>query len=161
MKKEIYKKDSKISGSGIYTKHLIKKGNFVCKITGKKFKWKYNELTDRELGANWFGLGKDIWIDPEFPLSHINHSCDPNMGLKGKIMFYALRDIAANEELLFDYSTSEEEIDWKMKCKCGSKKCRKYMTSIQLLPFKIYKDYLPYIPTYFQKVYKRYNKLND
>lgn len=157
--KNIYRNRSVIAGSGIFTKKDIRKGEYVCRIKGKKFHWVYNEKTDRKLGANWFGLGKNIWIDPIFPLSHINHSCDPNIGIKGKIMFYALKDIKAGEELTFDYSTSDEEIEWQMKCNCGSKKCRKYMTAIQLLPFNIYKQYLPYIPTYFQKIYKRYNKV--
>lgn len=159
MKSFIYQMKSKIAGEGIFTKKDIKKGEYVCRINGKQFFWKYNEETDRDLAANWFGLGKNIWIDPQFPLSHINHSCDPNIGIKGKIMFYALRDIKAGEELTFDYATSEEEIDWQMKCGCKSDKCRGYMTSIQLMPMKTYKKYLPYIPTYFQKIYKRYNKI--
>lgn len=159
--KEIYLGKSKIAGKGIFTKEVIKKGEFVCRLKGKKFHWKYNEKTDRELGANWFGLGKDIWVDPAFPLSHINHSCGPNLGMKGKIMFYALRDIQPGEELTFDYAISEEENSWRMRCHCGSKKCRGYMTAIQELPKKVFYEYLPYIPTYFQKVYKRYNSIQD
>lgn len=155
----IYQKKSNIAGSGIFTKKNIKKGDYVCRIKGRKFIWKYNEKTDRDLGANWFGLGRNIWVDPIFPLSHINHSCEPNIGIKGSVMFYALQNIKEGEELTFDYSTSDEEIDWKMKCNCGAFSCRKYMTAIQLLPYKIYKSYLPYVPTYFQKVYKRYNNL--
>lgn len=153
----IYQGKSSISGNGIFTDRPIKKGQYVCRLKGKVFNWKYNEETDRDLGANWFGLGKDVWVDPVFPLSHINHSCDPNLGMKGKIMFYALRDIKAGEELTFDYSISEEETSWRMKCGCGSKKCRKYMTAIQEIPKETFKKYLPFIPTYFQKIYKRYN----
>ena len=151
-------KKSKIQGKGIFATKNYKKGDFVVKLTGKKIKWKYNEKTDRNHCANWTGIGNDLWIDPDFPLSRINHSCNPNLGIKGKIMFYALRNIKAGEELTFDYSTSEKEIDWIMQCKCGSKKCRGKMTSIQLLPKNVFDNYLPYIPTYFQKVYKCYNK---
>lgn len=156
---KIYQKESKIAGSGIFTSKFIKKGEYVCRIQGKKFYWEYNEKTDRKLGQNWFGLGKNIWVDPIFPLSHINHSCDPNIGIKGKIMFYALKDISVGEEITFDYSITDEEIAWKLNCNCGSKKCRKKMTAIQLLPIKSYKRYLPYVPTYFQKIYKRYNNI--
>ena len=153
----IYLGKSLIAGQGIFTKKPIKKGQYVCRLKGKTFYRKYNEQTDRELGANWFGLGKDVWVDPVFPLSHINHSCDPNLGMKGKIMFYALRDIQKGEELTFDYSISEEEMSWRMRCRCGSKKCRGQMTAIQEIPRKTFESYLPYIPSYFQKIYKRYN----
>jgi hypothetical protein len=148
---------SNIAGNGVFTGVDIKKGQYVCKIVGKKMKWVYNEKTDREKCANWFGIDKNLWIDPSYPLSKLNHSCDPNIGIKGRIMFYALKDVKAGEELTFDYSTSEEEIDWVMKCNCGSKKCRDKMTSIQFLPRKNFDNYLPYIPNYFQKVYKHFN----
>ncbi|MCX6717527.1 MAG: SET domain-containing protein-lysine N-methyltransferase [Candidatus Taylorbacteria bacterium] len=151
-------KKSKIQGQGIFATKNYKKGEFVVKLTGKKIKWKYDEKKDRAYCANWTGIEKDLWIDPDFPLSNINHSCDPNLGIKGKIMFYAIRDIKIGEEFTFDYSTSEEEIDWIMKCNCGSKNCRKTMTAIQFLPLKVFNAHLPYIPTYYQKVYKSYNK---
>ena len=148
-------KKSEIQGEGIFASRDYKKSDFVVRLQGKKIKWKYNEKKDRDYCANWFGIGKDLWIDPIFPLSKVNHSCDPNIGIKGMVSFYALRDIKAGDELTFDYSTSEEEIDWIMKCKCGSKKCRGKMTSIQFLPKKVFNSYLPYIPTYFQKIYNK------
>jgi len=151
---------SKIQGKGIFATRNYEKGDFVVKLTGEKIKWKYNEKTDRDHCANWTGIGRDLWIDPDFPLSRINHSCNPNLGIKGKIMFYAIRDIKAGEELTFDYSTSEKEIDWVMGCYCGSKNCRKIITSIQFLPQKVYYGYLPYIPTYFQKVFAKKIKNN-
>jgi hypothetical protein len=155
----IISKKSEIQGDGIFTTREYRKGDFVVKLTGKRIKRKYNEETDRKLCANWFGIGKDLWIDPNFPLSKINHSCNPNIGIKGVVSFYALRDIKNGEELTFDYATSEEESDWTMKCNCGSKKCRGKMTSIQFLPLEIYNNYLPYIPKYFQKVYRYYNHI--
>jgi len=151
-------KESKIQGKGIFATKNYKKGDFVVKLTGKKIKWKYNEKKDRDHCANWFGIGKDLWIDPDFPLARINHSCNPNIGIKGVIMFYALRYIKKGEELTFDYSISEEESDWIMKCKCGAKNCRGKMTSIQFLSDKTFINYLPYIPRYFQKVYIKNNK---
>lgn len=151
--KKFKENKSSIQGTGIFAAENIKKGEYVCKIEGKKIKWVYNEKTDRQKCANWFGISKNFWIDPSYPLSQLNHSCNPNIGLKGMIRFYSLRDIEAGEEITFDYSTSEEESEWVMKCLCGSKNCRKEITSIQFLNKKIFNHYLPYIPTYFQKVY--------
>lgn len=146
---------SKIQGTGIFAAENIKIGAFVCSLTGRQIRWVYNEETDRKKCANWVGIGRNLWIDPEGPLSQLNHSCDPNMGLKGEVRFHALKDIKIGDELTFDYSTAEEATDWSMKCLCGSSNCRKTITSIQFLPQTVYLDYLPYIPTYFQKVYNR------
>lgn len=61
----------------------------------------------------------------------INHSCDPNAELqrwqvKGytRIGIFALRDIAAGEEITYDYQffTAEETA-----CRCGTAKCRGYL----------------------------------
>ncbi|CAH0477739.1 unnamed protein product [Peronospora belbahrii] len=62
----------------------------------------------------------------------INHSCDPNCGVEKwdvngeeRCAIFALRDIAAGEELTFDYkfeSFSKAEIT---ECLCGAPNCRK------------------------------------
>lgn len=155
---KIIVKKSKINGTGIFAGQIINKGDFFCNIKGEYIKWVYNEKTDRNKCANWVGIGKNLWINPAYPLSQLNHSCNPNIGLRGRIRFYALKDINFGDEITFDYSIAEEEIEWTMKCHCGSINCRKTVTSIQLLPFKIYNNYLPYIPSYFKKIYTDYHK---
>ncbi|MBI5892633.1 MAG: SET domain-containing protein-lysine N-methyltransferase [Deltaproteobacteria bacterium] len=86
-------------------------------------------------------------------------SCNPNAGIKGNITFVALKNIRKDKEITFDYSISEHDVFWKMKCCCEQRGCRKIISSIQFLPIKTFKKYLPYIPTYFKKVYlKKYHK---
>ncbi len=58
------------------------------------------------------------------PTAFINHSCSPNCFMRvahGRILFYALRDIAPGEELLLDYSPSQHP---ELRCSCGSPRCR-------------------------------------
>ena len=55
---------------------------------------------------------------------HINHSCDPNaypLVSRGRIFFYALREIAPDEEITADY-LYELEMD-KKRCHCGASFC--------------------------------------
>ena len=55
---------------------------------------------------------------------HINHSCDPNaypVVSRGRILFYALREIAPDEEITADY-LYELEMD-KKRCHCGEALC--------------------------------------
>ena len=54
----------------------------------------------------------------------INHSCAPNTFMrrtKDRAEFYALRDIAAGEELTVDYRPSHH--DGRLRCRCGAPRC--------------------------------------
>ena len=59
------------------------------------------------------------------PMRFTNHSCQPNARLfigNGRVEFYALRVIAAGEELTVDYG--ETHHDGKLPCRCGAPGCR-------------------------------------
>lgn len=59
------------------------------------------------------------------PLRHVNHSCAPNAVLRirqGRVEFYALRDLAAGEEITADYGLSHH--DGRLACRCGAPRCR-------------------------------------
>ena len=59
------------------------------------------------------------------PLRYANHSCAPNMVLKvqqGRVAFYALRDIAAGEELTARYGATHHA--GQLVCRCGAPNCR-------------------------------------
>jgi len=53
----------------------------------------------------------------------LNHGCEPNVALRG-VEVLALRDIAAGEEITFDYETTEFEMAVPFKCRCGASTCR-------------------------------------
>ena len=63
--------------------------------------------------------------DDEFEdvMLFLNHSCEPNVGLNGNIVFVAMRDIAAGEELTTDYAFFDDH-DTRMDCQCGQPTCR-------------------------------------
>lgn len=52
-----------------------------------------------------------------------NHGCSPNIGICGQIIVQARRDIAAGEELLFDYETTDLGTN-PFPCRCRSSECR-------------------------------------
>jgi SET domain-containing protein len=58
------------------------------------------------------------------PMRYTNHSCRPNARLcirQGRVEFYALRDIAAGEELTVDYGPTHHE--GRLTCRCGAPGC--------------------------------------
>lgn len=57
----------------------------------------------------------------------INHSCEPNVGVSGQIMYVAMRRIKPGEELTLDYAMIDDAF-FRMKCQCGSKNCRGVIT---------------------------------
>lgn len=79
-----------------------------------------------------FRIDNDVIVDATRKGSlarFVNHSCDPNCvsriishaGSK-KVVLYAKRDIAAGEELSYDYKFPIE--DHKIPCHCGVATCR-------------------------------------
>ncbi len=155
---KIYTTKSKIDGVGVHATCEIKRGETIAIIKGKLIHLLVVDKATAQAGANWVGIKKDVWIDTQPPLVYLNHSCDPNAGIRGKVTLVALRNIERGEEVTLDYSTTEETLNWDLQCHCGVKECRKVIGAIQFLPKKIFKKYLPAIPHYFQRVYLRYNK---
>jgi uncharacterized protein len=59
------------------------------------------------------------------PMRYTNHSCRPNARLcirQGRVEFYALRAIAAGEEITVDYGEAHHE--GRLACRCGVAGCR-------------------------------------
>ncbi|MCL4557771.1 MAG: SET domain-containing protein [Deltaproteobacteria bacterium] len=59
---------------------------------------------------------------------YMNHSCEGNIGFNKNGDFIAIRNIKKGEELTYDYGLAESNPNFKMICKCGSKRCRKSIT---------------------------------
>lgn len=144
---------SRISGKGIFAECDIKKNEIIFVVRGKIVKYKYGP--NYQLGSRWLGIGKNTWVSPfqNNPWWFINHSCNPNAGLRDKKKIVAMKKIRGNEEITIDYSIAEDDPYWKMRCSCGDKKCRKIVRSIRFLPKKLFKKYKLYIPDFFQKSY--------
>jgi hypothetical protein len=117
---EIRQTDHK--GRGVFALEPIAHGQRILEFQGRVLKTA--ELTDDLLAMQ---IGPDEWLCSNGSLLDdcVNHSCDPNAGfLDGTPALYALRDIAAGEEIGWDYSTSIGEPGWTLACRCGSARCR-------------------------------------
>lgn len=155
--KKIEVKKSKIHGRGLIALEQIHKGEFIGFVKGNVKHFKPNGTKESLSFPDWIGFKKNYWIDPEPPFKYINHSCDANSGILGTKKVYAVRDIAKGEELTMDYSTTEIESDWFLKCNCKSASCRKKVGPISSISKKVFNTYNPYIPTYMKKFYLRGN----
>jgi SET domain-containing protein len=125
---------SKIHNAGCYTKAPIKKGTQIVEYTGPRLtvaeaNKKYKKATRTYL----FGLDDEKHvIDGEGIAAFINHSCAPNCEpdeIGGRVWIFALRNIKAGEELTYDYSLYDGELDDLSECHCNAKNCRGTMYS--------------------------------
>lgn len=143
-------------GKSVLAARPFRKGNIITEFTGPlmhKFK-----VPKKYIGK----LDRYIQVDREYflgPSKHIddliNHSCNPNAGLKFTeygILLVALKNINVGEEINWDYSTTILKDSWKMNCLCGEKKCRKLIGDFKLLPRKTQEKYrnLNIIPPYIK-----------
>ena len=137
-------------GKGIFATRDIKKNELIFMFCGRVLR---ERTYESHLNCD-LQIGQKKYIYP-FPASFgrfTNHSCNPNAGLKGKQKIVAITNIKSGEEITLDYSTTTSDVKWKMSCKCGSKKCRKIIRSIQYLPEDVFKKHKAFIPKFLQKV---------
>jgi hypothetical protein len=106
-------------------------------------------------------------ISPEFVIGviddnriqkvdYFNHSCNPNAGFKGQIFLVAMRKIKKGEEVTFDYAMVLSHAPgvelYKMKCLCGSTKCRGYVTEDDWKIPELQKKYRGYFQYFLQEM---------
>jgi hypothetical protein len=68
--------------------------------------------------------GLFLFSRDEGPADWINHSCEPNAGLRGQICLVALKTIEPGEEITFDYAMSDGCDYDEFDCQCGAERCR-------------------------------------
>src|SRR6059058_978276 len=97
-------KESPIQGRGLFAKSAIRKGEIVCIKGGYIFNRQTLSEIQEELGPAEIQIAGDLFIGPltnserEGSMIFSNHSCEPNIGIQGQIVFVAIRDIEAGEE---------------------------------------------------------------
>lgn len=136
-------------GRGVFADEPIIKGTRIIRFTGPFLR--YADTTPATFALQ---IGPDLYIGASGgPDDFINHSCEPNSGImiEGTTAeLYAIRDIAAAEEIFFDYSTTLDEDDFTMSCLCGAPSCRKVVGDGKHLPQQVWQRYceLGIIPEY-------------
>lgn len=145
-KKKIERRKSQIHGNGVFATQPIAKGERIIRYKGKL-------RTHAEVDAEYGDLEEDghtflFTLNDEYVIDGneggnvsrwVNHSCNPNCESlveenakgkrhKDKVFIEAMRDIAAGEELTYNYGiVLDEPHNAKNKklwaCRCGEKGC--------------------------------------
>ncbi len=142
-------KRTKKFGRGIFAAEAIRKGEEIASFDGAFYDDDFEPWTD-DLRNHTIQCGPALWRDSAGFARLLNHSCDPNCGIKGKFKVVAMRNIAKGEHITWDYEMTERSEWWKMRCACGSPLCRKRIGDYRKMPRAIRKKYKGYISTWLQ-----------
>ena len=149
-------KESSIHGKGLFAIAPILKDEIVCIKGGYIF-----DRASLESMQSWFraaeiSIADGLFIGPTKEeerygsMIFSNHSCDPNIGVQGQIIFVAMRDIQAGEELTHDWATTDDD-EYTLNCNCSAFNCRKVLTGQDWRKKELQEKYRGYFSWYLQK----------
>ena len=124
---------SDIHGKGLFAREPVAALEVVAVKGGHVLSAAQWDALEPTLGSAEIQVDDDLFIAPineshrDGSMLYTNHSCDPNIAIQGQIVFVAMRDIEAGEELTHDWATTDD-LDYEMSCACGSAGCRKTIT---------------------------------
>ncbi|HVG29725.1 MAG TPA: SET domain-containing protein-lysine N-methyltransferase [Pyrinomonadaceae bacterium] len=153
-------RESPIQGRGLFAVAPIAGGEIVCVKGGHIFDGEKLREVQPRLGPAEIQIGEDLFIGPltederEGSMIFSNHSCEPNLGVAGQIVFVALRDIEAGEELTHDWATTDDD-SFEMECRCGAPSCRGVVTGQDWRRRDLQEKYGQYVSWYLREKIKR------
>ena len=148
-------KKSAIEGHGLFAIKPIKVGELIGIKGGHIINWKTFKKHENIIGDSYLQIDDDFVLAPltkdeiNQVMMFLNHSCEPNVGMRGEITFVAMRDIKAGEELVIDYAMIDAD-RYKMSCHCGKDNCRKIVTGNDWRDRNLQKKYKGYFSRYIQ-----------
>ncbi|HEY4358113.1 MAG TPA: SET domain-containing protein-lysine N-methyltransferase [Acidobacteriaceae bacterium] len=127
-------RSSDIHAAGCYTLDPIQRGQRIMEYDGLRISKEVADLRyENRVVTYLFGFGEDGDVIDGFGTEmFLNHSCDPNCQTKeinGRVFIRAIRDIAAGEELVYEYHLYDSDLDDAADCHCGKPQCRGTMYS--------------------------------
>jgi len=151
-------------GKGIFAKRDFKNGEHILDITGRAIETKNPLGSPEDIREHWAPIGKKRdkfrFIKPKSPWMYMNHSCNSNAGIINDRKLIANKDIKKGEEITIDYSTLDIESltqgkkQLMMECKCGSKNCRKVISTFDKLNKKKQNKLKRFLNPYLKGKYK-------
>ena len=127
---------STIGGYGCFAIRPIARAALIWRFGGQIFTGRqtFGRLQDGLLRScdDPLQVDDDLFMSLESPAVFFNHGCEPNAFIRSPSDLVALRDIAAGEEILFDYALTVPAANvWTMRagCRCAAPRCRQRIGS--------------------------------
>jgi hypothetical protein len=151
---KVEKRTSPIQGRGLFARAPNAAGETVAVKGGAIMDAAAFALVRDEVSPAEIQIEDDLYIAPRSPadveanILCLNHSCDPNVGVRGQITFVAMRDVPAGAELTIDYAMIDGNPDERMACACGARDCRGMITGDDWRRPELQRRYARYFSRY-------------
>ena len=144
---------SPIHGLGLFAIAQIARGEIVVAKGGHVVTREQLPDLHARLGPVEIQVAEHLFIAPvevgerEGSMLYTNHSCAPNIGVRGEIVFVAMRDIFAGEELTHDWCMTDDD-EYAVTCSCGALECRRTVTGKDWQRADLQERYAGFFSTY-------------
>ena len=153
---------SPIHRRGLFATGPFDAGEIVCVKGGYIFtRATLAEITP-VLGPAEIQIADELFIGPreleerDGAMIFSNHSCEPNIGVLGQIIFVALRRILPGEELTHDWATTDwvttDDDEYTLECRCGAPTCRRIVTGKDWKREELQRKYRGFFSWYLQRL---------
>lgn len=133
-------------GQGVFTLRPFRQGETV--VVGRRV-GVYDQRTIYSIQVDW-----DVHVEMDEPAIRINHSDTPTTGVQdnawGAFDFVALRDIAAGEEITFDYETTESDLTESFQDCCPPRMGQTARKGFPSLPQAVRERYGEFVANYLK-----------
>lgn len=137
------RKSTLCDSSGVFTRSFIKKDETITHFRLGRLGAQGNHSLQIDFGVHT--------QEPDGAFEFINHSCNPNCYVDKELRLVALRNIKVNEELSYDYCTTEYDLeDVQFSCDCKSKNCRGQIKGFKYLSDNEKARLRPYLAPYLR-----------
>ena len=153
-------RSSPIHGRGLFARRAIKAGEIVAIKGGHVLDRAGLARVRGHIAESYIQIADGLFIgaataaEVERNKLYINHSCEPNVGILGQIMFVAMRDVRAGQELTYDWAM-EENLAARTECRCGAPTCRKILTGRDWTKPALRKKYGRFMSSYLAEKARR------
>jgi uncharacterized protein len=149
-------RESPIHGRGLFAIGDFVKEEIVAVKGGRIITREQLRDVNQQLGPVEIQIADNLFIAPvtaeerEASMLYSNHSCNANLGIRDNVIFVAMRDIAAGEELTHDWCVTDDD-SYTVPCRCGSALCRGTLTGKDWQRPELQERYAGYFSRYLAK----------
>jgi len=141
-------------GHAVLAKDPIVRDELIAMWSGRIIPGEAIETVAEELRHRVVQVEEDLYLVSLTPMEGadlINHSCEPNAGLRGQIALVAMREIAPGEEITIDYAMCDGSSYDEFPCSCNAATCRGKVTGEDWKRPELQARYAGYFSPYLQR----------
>jgi len=145
---------------GVFAKQNIRRGEVIAVWGGEIIDGATLRSYDASMRRLVLQVEEDLYMvsSREGPSDWVNHSCEPNAGLRGQLTLVAMRPIASGEQVCFDYAMSDGSDYDEFPCACGSTRCRGKVTGGDWMLPELWLAYGKHFSPYLRRRIERFKR---